>query len=131
MGTPLVISQPVRQEASAAVPGSERSSTPVITPKPTPAAKIAVSAAAFATSSALSRVAKYGAHQKENTMMMTPQSTKMPWSRTKTRAETARGMSLPVGTATSAAGAAEGAGLVLADIRQLPAVMTFCGTVSC
>ena len=58
MGWPLVISQPVRQEANAAVPGRDRSSTPVITPKPTPAAKIAVSAAALATSRALSRVAK-------------------------------------------------------------------------
>ena len=44
----------------------------------------------------------------------------MPWSRTKTSAETVRGISLPVGTATSAAGAAEAAvgaaGLTLADI---------------
>ena len=62
-----MISQPATQPENAAVPGSDRSSTPVITPKPTPAAKIAVMAAAFATRSALSIVKKYGDAQKAKT----------------------------------------------------------------
>src|SRR6266508_5804155 len=62
-GWPCVISQPVTHDEKAAVPGSERSRTPVRTPNPTPAAKMAVMAAALATSRALFHVAKYGAHQ--------------------------------------------------------------------
>ena len=46
--SPSMISQPQVQPASAAVPGMDRSSAPQMIPTATPAAKIAVSAAALA-----------------------------------------------------------------------------------
>ncbi|WP_180935176.1 hypothetical protein [Nocardioides ungokensis] len=91
-------SQPQTQLAKAAVPGSERSSTPVITPMPTPAAKRAVSAPAFATRMALSVVKKYGEHQNAKNAIRSPHRMKIPRSRTKTSAVMVRGISCPVGT---------------------------------
>ena len=63
-GGPWVISQPQTQPASAAVPGMDRSSAPQMMPTATPAAKMAVSAAALAMRMALFRLAKYGLAQR-------------------------------------------------------------------
>ena len=52
-------------------------------PKPTAAAKIAVSAAALATSAALASVKKYGAAQKAKMTTRSSQSTRMPQLRRK------------------------------------------------
>ena len=67
-------------------------------PMPTPAANSAVRAPALAISSALSTVKKYGEHQNAKTTISSPHSMKMPRSRRKTRTETVRGTSWPVGT---------------------------------
>ena len=65
---------------------------------PTPAAKMAVRAPAFAMRRALSIVKKYGEHQNAKNTISRPHSMKMPRSRRKTSTETLRGTSFPVGT---------------------------------
>ena len=62
-GLPSMISQPQTQPDSAATPGMDRSRVPQMMPTATPAAKIALSAAALATSLALFVVKKKGLHQ--------------------------------------------------------------------
>ena len=52
-------------------------------PTPTPAAKMAVRAAAFAIRMALETVKKYGLAQRENTRISNAQRTKIPRSRMK------------------------------------------------
>src|ERR1700712_266201 len=105
-GAPLIISHPVRQLASAATPGMDRSSAPQMMPTATPAAKIALIAAALATRIALFTLAKYGLHQMLNTRISRPNSTKMPRSRRKIRPRT---LALsPMGAGPAAGGADAG-----------------------
>ena len=87
-GVPLIISQPVRQLDRAATPGIDRSSVPQMIPTATPAAKIALIAAALAMRIALFQLAKYGLHQTLNATISSPHRTKMPRSRRKIRPRT-------------------------------------------